>query len=354
MNLVGLDPFRDLEEVAHAPEPILHPEDRRREGLLSDAERLPQIADAASDLDLAARLPVNVMVTAVNGADRVAWARAIHDRSAHCHGPFVAVHIRTGPGVGPAIRPRDVAGWFHQSAGGTLFIDHVAQLSLRAQGRLFSLLTEQLRHARSATKPSADHCVRVITGSNRSLRAEIAVGTFSDALFYRLNEIHIHPVERNESGEDTMKARDLMSKPPYTCGPDTDLAIVAKLMWDHDCGSVPVVDASGTVVGVVTDRDICIATATRRLLPEQIAASQVMTAPIRACLSNDSVSDVLATMREFRIRRVPVIDANGRLQGVISLNDIVLAATEKREPRASDVLSTMAAICAHRRETAVA
>ena len=152
-----------------------------------------------------------------------------------------------------------------------------------------------------------------------------------------------------------MKARDLMSQPPYTCAPNADLATVAQLMWDHDCGFVPVVDASGIVAGAVTDRDICIATATRRLLPEHIVASQVMTTPIRACLSDDSVSDVLAMMKDFRIRRVPVIDANGRLQGVISLNDIVLAATGKRGPRASEVVSTMAAICAHRQiETAVA
>jgi CBS domain-containing protein len=60
-------------------------------------------------------------------------------------------------------------------------------------------------------------------------------------------------------------------------------------------------------------------------------------------------------MKQFRIRRVPVIDANGRLQGVISLNDIVRASNDKREPRVSDVVSTMAAICAPRQvETAVA
>jgi CBS domain-containing protein len=155
--------------------------------------------------------------------------------------------------------------------------------------------------------------------------------------------------------ERAMKARDIMSAPAYTCGPSTDLATVAKIMWDHDCGFVPVVNASGTVTGVVTVRDICIATATRRLLPEHISAAQAMTAPIHACLSDDSVSDVLAAMKQCQIRRVPVIDTNGRLQGVIPLNDIVLASKEKREPEASDIVATMAAICAHRRvETAVA
>jgi CBS domain-containing protein len=174
-------------------------------------------------------------------------------------------------------------------------------------------------------------------------------------LFYRLNVIHIDLLQQDESGERAMKARDIMSEPAYTCGPNTDLATVAKIMWDHDCGFVPVVDASGVVAGVITDRDICIATSTRRLLPEHISAAQAMASPIHACLSDDSVSDVLATMKQFRIRRVPVIDANGRLQGVISLNDLVLASDATRAPQASEIVSTMAAICAHQKvETAVA
>ncbi len=152
-----------------------------------------------------------------------------------------------------------------------------------------------------------------------------------------------------------MKALDIMSAPAHTCVPTTDLATVARLMWDHDCGFIPVVDASGTVAGVVTDRDICIATATRRLLPEHLTAAQVMTSAIHACHLSDSVKDVLATMKRCRIRRVPVLDHEGRLQGVISLNDLVLASTDRREPRASDVVATMAAICAHRKgEAAVA
>jgi hypothetical protein len=85
-----------------------------------------------------------------------------------------------------------------------------------------------------------------------------------------------------------------------------------------------VVEASGTVSGVITDRDICIATATRRLLPEHIAATQAMTRPVPACLPDDSITDVLNAMKTSRIRRVPVIDDQGHLQGVISLNDIVI------------------------------
>jgi CBS domain-containing protein len=192
--------------------------------------------------------------------------------------------------------------------------------------------------------------VRVIAGSDRSLTADVALGVFSDELFYRLNVIHIDLARRYDApGEHPMKARDVMSPLPSTCGPHTDLATVAKLMWDRDCGFVPVVDASGLVAGVVTDRDICIATATRRALPEHLFAAQVMTTPVHACLLDDGLRDVLSKMKQFRVRRLPVIDTGGRLQGVLSLNDLVLASNEKREPKASEIVAAMGAICAHRK-----
>lgn len=309
-------------------------------------------ANDAMDLTLVACSAAHVMVTASHAADRATWARTIHDRGGSGDRPFVAVCSETVPPVDGA---ECVDRWFTLAAGGTLFIDHIGSLRSRAQNRLLSMLAGQSGCHDRAPSPDADHGVRIITGSNRSLRGDLAVGSFSDTLFYRLNVIHIDVMHQDGPGGHTMKARDIMSEPAYTCGPNTDLASVAGIMWDHDCGFVPVVDSSGTVTGVVTDRDICIATSTRRLLPEHISAAQAMTTPIHACMSDDSVSDVLATMRQYRIRRVPVTDANGRLQGVISLNDIVLASTENREPQAADVIATMAAICAHRKgETAVA
>jgi CBS domain-containing protein len=308
-------------------------------------------ADYAVELDPIVHSSVNVMVTASEAAERLAWARRIHEGVLHRDGPFVAVcpEINGQPGA------VDVEEWFARAVRGTLFIDDIGQLSPDAQARLCSLLSAQSHRIGRATAFNSDGRVRVIAGSGRSLLADLAVGTFNDALFYRLNVIHIDEMHQGESGEHTMQAREVMSQPPYTCGPETDLVAVAKIMWDHDCGFVPVVDASGAVVGVITDRDICIATSTRHLLPEHISAAQAMASPIHACLSDDSVSDVLATMKQFRIRRVPVIDANGTLQGVVSINDLVLASDATRAPQASEIVSTMAAICGRRRvEAAVA
>jgi CBS domain-containing protein len=154
--------------------------------------------------------------------------------------------------------------------------------------------------------------------------------------------------------EDTMLVRDLMSAPAQTCQPDSDLSAVTHVMWERDCGFVPVVDPAGHVAGVLTDRDICIATATRRLLPEHISAAQVMSRAIHAVLPEDSVEHALITMKQAQVRRLPVIDANGHLQGVVSMNDLVRAVGSKDGPRAADVVATMAALCAPRTVTVAA
>jgi CBS domain-containing protein len=302
--------------------------------------------DMANNLELVARSFVTVLVTARNSADRAAWARTIHDRSARCEGPFATVCGHPIPPANRVVCREDVDRWFERAAGGTLFIDHVGALSSDAQHRLSWLLAEQSRDRSATATPYRDGHVRIISATDRSLRADLAVGAFSDVLFYRLNLISIDL--RHHLDGELMNVTDLMSTPPHTCRPDTDLGTIAQMMWDHDCGFVPVIDVSGKVAGVITDRDICIATATRHLLPERISAQQAMTGPVRACMADDSVSDALAAMKEFQVRRLPVVDASGRLQAVITMNDIALSSDQKRKPTPGDVVSTLAAICAHR------
>lgn len=147
-----------------------------------------------------------------------------------------------------------------------------------------------------------------------------------------------------------MQVKQLMTTEIATCKPDTNLAIAAKLMWERDCGFVPVVDAAGKVAGVITDRDICIASATRRLLPDQITAAQAMRRlPIHTAQAEDPIEKALSTMKQFQVRRLPVIAADGTLNGVVSMNDIILAAERKDGPAPAEILSTLSAICAHHR-----
>jgi CBS domain-containing protein len=143
----------------------------------------------------------------------------------------------------------------------------------------------------------------------------------------------------------TASVANTMSAPVVTCRPQDDAATVAKLMWDHDCGFIPVVGPEGNVVGVITDRDICMATMTRRLLPEHLSAAQVMSTPVYTCLAADSLSDALAAMKQFSIRRLVVVDRSGHPRGVLSMNDIVRASQRTQQPSPKDVVATLATVC---------
>ena len=113
-----------------------------------------------------------------------------------------------------------------------------------------------------------------------------------------------------------------MTENPACCTPETSLDEVAKMMRQYDCGEIPVVDRTEQPIGVVTDRDIvCRVVAEGKnpmAYPVEICMSQpVVTVPVDAQLSQ-----VLATMERLQIRRVPVVDDNGRCVGMISQADI--------------------------------
>ena len=153
-----------------------------------------------------------------------------------------------------------------------------------------------------------------------------------------------------------MTIKDLAACDVKSCSPDTDLASAAKIMWDGDCGVVPVVNEQRRVVGMVTDRDICIATATRSARPAEIQVRDVMSRELSSCHLTDDVRDVLKTMKRARVRRLPVLDNEERLAGIISLNDLVMRA----ECRANAAvpgeafLETMKGICTRVRDTVAA
>jgi len=146
-----------------------------------------------------------------------------------------------------------------------------------------------------------------------------------------------------------MTAKDLMTTDVKSCGADADLASVAKIMWDCDCGTVPVVNEARKVIGMITDRDICIAAATRSTAPANIRVREVMSGRIHKCFSEDAVSTVLRTMKDQRVRRLPVLDRQERLVGIVSINDLVARAD--RHTGASvpgdEFLATLKSICGH-------
>jgi CBS domain-containing protein len=140
-----------------------------------------------------------------------------------------------------------------------------------------------------------------------------------------------------------MKAKDLMTADPRTCAPQTNLAAAAELMLSADCGLLPVVD-QGRLVGVVTDRDLFIALATRNRPAAEVTVGEVAQSPVHTCTPEDDAEAVLATMRAHRVRRVPVEGFGGTVLGIISLDDVALAAGSRPGLADRDVVATLQAI----------
>jgi CBS domain-containing protein len=127
-----------------------------------------------------------------------------------------------------------------------------------------------------------------------------------------------------------MKVKDLMTSDVKSCGPMTDLATAAKIMWEGDCGAVPVTDERGKVIGMITDRDICIAAATRSRLEGEIPVQEVISKNLYTCTPGDDVRAALDTMKSRKVRRLPVVGHDGQLAGILSIHDLALQARSGR------------------------
>jgi CBS domain-containing protein len=122
---------------------------------------------------------------------------------------------------------------------------------------------------------------------------------------------------------DAMKIKAIMTEQVKSCGPDTNLGSVVETMWTYDCGIVPVVNERGEAIGVITDRDVCIALGTRDVPASHLVARNVMTQPVIGCAPEDDCVEVLLTMQEYHVRRLPVLGIGGVLVGIVSIDDIV-------------------------------
>jgi CBS domain-containing protein len=147
-----------------------------------------------------------------------------------------------------------------------------------------------------------------------------------------------------------MKVATLMQCEVQTCRADDTLQFAAKLMWDRDCGCIPVVDADLKILGVITDRDICMGAYTQGKSLHEIPVRVSMSKQAWCCRADDPISVAERILQERKVRRLPVIDEAGRLVGILSLNDIARhASTTRAEKRKAvsdaEVGETLAAIC---------
>ena len=149
-----------------------------------------------------------------------------------------------------------------------------------------------------------------------------------------------------------MRVYSVMKREPSTCAPDTDLAEAGRTMALVGCGFLPVVDADRRVVGVITDRDLCLSLASRDEKPSAVRVQEVISGEVYSCSAEDELTEALNTMREFGVRRLPVMDLENRIAGVLSLDDVVLESRALGSehftgPFYSDIARTLKAICSH-------
>lgn len=119
-----------------------------------------------------------------------------------------------------------------------------------------------------------------------------------------------------------MKIRQIMSHDVRTCGPDDTLEHAARAMWEADLGCLPVVDEEASPVGMITDRDVCMAAFTQGVALRESRVSSAMSPSVITCSPDSSIAEVEALMRDAQIRRVPVVDVTGCLVGLVTLADI--------------------------------
>ncbi len=147
-----------------------------------------------------------------------------------------------------------------------------------------------------------------------------------------------------------MNVEQCMTRNPKTCFEGDSLEAAARIMWDNDCGSVPIVDGSSRLVGIITDRDMCMASYTQGAPLHAIRLSSAMAKKVFSCTPKDTVESVEQLMGAHRIRRLPVLDAQRRVVGILSIGD--LARSAAKSSARSSVGATLASISEPHKVTA--
>lgn len=146
-----------------------------------------------------------------------------------------------------------------------------------------------------------------------------------------------------------MKVEQLMNRAVVACALSDTMTEAAQRMWDHDCGALPVTDVDGRIVGIITDRDVCMAAYTQGRPLHEIAVTSAMSRDVVSCAASDDLRKVESLMRERKVRRLPVVDAELKVLGMISMSDLVRYADQR--PRSSldrELVSSLAEISAPR------
>jgi len=148
-----------------------------------------------------------------------------------------------------------------------------------------------------------------------------------------------------------MIVKEVMNRKVTTCEPETTLEAAAILMWDNDCGTVAVLDDAGRAIGIITDRDICMAVALQHKAASEIQVQEVMSRQLFTCQPENDIMNALKTMSFQKVRRLPVTNDSGQVEGIISIEDLIAHAERGRRgiqvPELSydDTMTALKAVC---------
>lgn len=150
-----------------------------------------------------------------------------------------------------------------------------------------------------------------------------------------------------------MFIRDLMTCDVTTCRSDSNAETAAMMMWNSDCGSVPVVDENGKAIGMITDRDICMAVALQKKTASEIPVKDFMSTELFSCHPEENIRQAMKTMATHKIKRLPITNDNGQIEGILSIDDLVACAERgargicSPELSFDDTMVTLKAVCNH-------
>jgi CBS domain-containing protein len=139
---------------------------------------------------------------------------------------------------------------------------------------------------------------------------------------HELTQAVSHVLRGIDGAQDLQSpAQGIMTEAPATCSPGDTLSRAAQIMWDHDCGAVPVVSSDGALVGMITDRDVCMAAYTRGEPLSTISVETTMSRGLATASPDDSIGHVARIMNERQVHRVPILE-DGKLVGIVALADL--------------------------------
>ena len=140
-----------------------------------------------------------------------------------------------------------------------------------------------------------------------------------------------------------MKVKDAMKTDVGACSTEDNLMKTAEIMRLRDCGVVPVIDEGKKVVGMLTDRDICLAIESRNRKASDVKAADLLKGKAITCFAEDDLESALRKMRKYQIKRLAVVDKSNELAGILTVSDVLLAVRKDKDLK-KKIYATLRAI----------